>query len=479
MPNWLLFLVTLATRLPFIWVGYGVHTDGWRVVRTVATLLAGEYVTSRPPGYPLPEAILALVAAALGDTPAVVNLVTALYSAIAAVAFRACLDDARAPHAAWIALLTFCFPVLLIESTGAKEYLCALMFLLLSFRALLTDRAALGGVLLGLAAASRPTALLFGASALAWLVLFHAAAWGAALRRALAYGAAAALTAAVAFLPLFLKYGASLLGIVQTRPALLRVAYAASLGAFGLVGAAAIAALAALALWTLARRALASGTGERRQRAHLGAAAVNVAAFAAAYIAVPNEGAYLIPAIPSLVTVIALAVPPRLALAGCALAAASSLLLSAYQRDGEVIVDVAGSAVVDRIERQRLDCIARAAGAFAGAMAEDEYLIVAHRMPMVRQFTPWARRLHVIDEVDAREGDRYRLGLDSDGATTPSRERVNNIPADSRFFVLDEVAVYQPPVDGLAPRPVPIAAGCPVPRTALLRVPLDLRRREQ
>ena len=49
MPNWVLFLATLATRLPFIWVGYGVHTDGWRVVRTIAVMLAGTWVALRPP----------------------------------------------------------------------------------------------------------------------------------------------------------------------------------------------------------------------------------------------------------------------------------------------------------------------------------------------------------------------------------------------------------------------------------------------
>ena len=38
------------------------HTDVWRVVRTIAVMLAGEeYLTSRPPGYPLPEAILTAV----------------------------------------------------------------------------------------------------------------------------------------------------------------------------------------------------------------------------------------------------------------------------------------------------------------------------------------------------------------------------------------------------------------------------------
>lgn len=482
MPNWVLLLATLATRLPFIWVGYGVHTDGWRVVRTVATLLAnGEYVTSRPPGYPLPEAILAAVTAALGDAPAVVNLVSAVYSAVAAVAFRSCLDRARVPHAAWIALLTFGFPVLLIESTGAKEYLCALMFLLLSFRALLAGRTALAGVLLGLAVASRPTAMLFGASAIAWLAVVYAPGWRTTARRALTYVAAAAATAALAFLPLFLKYGTSLLGVVQTRPGLVRIVYAASLGNFGLVGTLAIAVLATLALWSLARkpRAHAAGDDERRHRAHVVAAGVNVAVFAAAYLAMPNEGAYLIPAIPSLVTLIALAVSARAALAGCALAASSSLLLSAYQREGEVIVDIAGSAVADQIERRRIACIAREAGAFAANLGDDEYLIAAHRMPMVRLSTPRARRLHVIDEVEARSGDRFRLGLDSDGITTPAHERVNQIPADARFYVIDEIQVYQKPVAGLAPQPVPIARACPAPRTALLRLPLDLRRREQ
>jgi len=142
-----------------------------------------------------------------------------------------------------------------------------------------------------------------------------------------------------------------------------------------------------------------------------------------------------------------------------------------------VILDLTGSAVADQIERERIDCIGRAAGAFAAGLGEGEYLIAAHRMPIVRYHTPPARRLHVIDEVDARDGDRFRLGLDSDGVATPASQRVSSVPAAARVFVLDEIAVYQPPVDGLAPEIVPVAARCPVPRTALLRVPLDLRRR--
>jgi hypothetical protein len=488
MSNWVLFLATFATRLPFIWIGYGVHTDGWRVIRTVAVMLAGEeYLTSRPPGYPLPEAILTAVGFIFGDGPPVMNAVSAIYSAVAAVALSSCLAHARVPHAPWIALLTLCFPVLLIESTGAKEYLCALMFMLLSFRVLLGERPVIGGILLGLAVASRPSTAAFAANALAWLLLWHAPAWATALRRAASYGASAALTTVVAFLPLFLKYGTGLLEVVPTRPALLRVAYAASLGVFGLVGTLAIAALIVVALWSLVRR-LVGGTAvasrddaadeARRRRAHLGAAAVNVAVFAAVYLAMPNEGAYLIPAIPSLVTLLALAVPPRLALAGCALVASSSLLLSAYQRDGEVILDLAGSAVADQVERERLECIGRAAGAFAAGLGDDAYLIAAHRMPIVRAHTPPAQRLHVIDEIDARDGDRFRLGLDSDGIATPTRQRVNDVRADSRLFVLDEIAVYQPQVPGVAPQVVPVAAHCPVPRTALLRIPIDLRQRE-
>ena len=71
------------------------------------------------------------------------------------------------------------------------------------------------------------------------------------------------------------------------------------------------------------------------------------------------------------------------------------------------------------------------------------------------------------------------LGLDSDGVATPASQRVPTVPAGARVFMLDEIAIYQAPVDGLAPEIVPVAARCPVPRTALLRVPLDLRRREQ
>src|SRR5262249_41748954 len=130
------------------------------------------------------------------------------------------------------------------------------MFMLLAFRALIDERAVLGGILLGLAVASRPSTIAFGASALAWLVLMHPSAsgpgaggglvpspppaWGTVLRRAVAFGVATALTTVVAFLPLFLKYGPSLLDVVATRPALVRVAYAATLGTFGLIGTIAI-----------------------------------------------------------------------------------------------------------------------------------------------------------------------------------------------------------------------------------------------
>src|SRR5262245_8733400 len=99
-----LFALVLASRLPFLDAGYGLDVDGWLVLEAGRTLATqGVYRVSRFPGYPIPEALFALV---WNDGPRVVNAIAALASACAAVLFHGILRryGARTPFLGALAL---------------------------------------------------------------------------------------------------------------------------------------------------------------------------------------------------------------------------------------------------------------------------------------------------------------------------------------------------------------------------------------
>ena len=58
----LLFLLVLATRIPFLFYGYGVEEDSWGHVLNAALMNeTGVYEISRLPGHPLYEALLVIL----------------------------------------------------------------------------------------------------------------------------------------------------------------------------------------------------------------------------------------------------------------------------------------------------------------------------------------------------------------------------------------------------------------------------------
>lgn len=306
-------------RMPFLGDGWGADPDAWRVAWAGRLIRAtGEYHAARAPGNPIPE----FAAAALAPFGAgAYNALTALCSAAAAVLFGQLLRRLGV-RAWWAGALALAFtPVVAIHSADAMDYVWALAFVLAALRLALEGRAAAAGLALGLAAGCRVTSLaLLPALSVALGALAparpglraHAALWLVAL----------AATAA-AFAPAMAQGGLSFLHGYETGyPPLRYVLKNATVDVWGIAGCAALA-LAAFAAWR------ARGGAERpaMPRGVLAAAVLGIALELALFLRLPHEAAYLIPAVPLALLLVAAAVPKRAFVAVAALLALSSFTL--------------------------------------------------------------------------------------------------------------------------------------------------------
>jgi hypothetical protein len=318
----------LVTRLPFLGPGLGADADAWRVYlagRNIA--LTGAYTASRLPGYPVIEYTTAL-GWPLGYEA--LNALTALMSAMAVAFFALTLRRLGArtwwAGAAALALV----PVMFVNSVVLMDYVWALAFMLGAVYFVATDRAALGGLFLGLAAGCRITS----AAALVPLTLMVLTRDRAEVplatrgRAAAALVGAAVVVAALLFSPVLGEYGASFLTFIDTRVTASAAweRFRSGWGDLGLValvlGAVSIPAVA------VARRG--QPAHRRPARPVLGAPlptywpvawGLGVLIYLAAYLRLPLESGYLLPMVPFVLLLAAALLDERAWLGACALLA--------------------------------------------------------------------------------------------------------------------------------------------------------------
>ncbi len=320
----------LLARLPFLFAGYGSDADAWRVAWTGRMIAAtGAYQSSRAPGNPIPE----LAAAALARFPApALNALTALFGAAAAVLFGMILR--RLGCRAWIAgALALAFtPVVAIHGSDAMDYLWALAFVLAGFVAALERRAALAGLCVGVASGCRITsiAMLVPLS----IVIGARAGDGGAVsapgrsraRAVLALWAVGLAAGAAAFAPVIATYGAGFLHDYETGyPPLLYVLKNLTVDVWGVIGCVGLALASIAALVRTARR---SGGGAIPQGSAAPlAAAVAVIVEIAIFLRLPHDAAYLIPAVPFAILLLARGLSTRGFVALCVALVLSSFAL--------------------------------------------------------------------------------------------------------------------------------------------------------
>jgi hypothetical protein len=295
---WILGCMFLATRLPFIANGYGIDSDAWRVVYQAFRMsVESHYFPSRLPGYPLFE-LLNILLLPLGWMGT--NLATATVSAIAILVFWRILHLLNANLPLLFTLGMAFTPVFWVNSVTTMDYVWALALLLVSFGSLLRGQVLFASLMLGIAVGFRPTSGVFLLPSLVYLGAYGAVALRGRLEKAFLFISVFAVAAVVAFSPVLLTYGLNVLPALSGRPALLAAGYHGTVEIFGALGFFAVALLAVYVVLTMRKppqkaRAPEQTNFSRAVRAYaLTAVAVSIALF----MLYPDEGGYLIPAVP-------------------------------------------------------------------------------------------------------------------------------------------------------------------------------------
>jgi hypothetical protein len=336
-------LAVLLTRLPWIGSGYGSDPDGYRVVIAARQIArTGIYEASRLPGYPVHEYLTAL--SAFGS-PWVSNAVTALLSVVAFVCFALIVRELGVRRYLLIALAFAMTPVIYVSSCCTMDYIPAVAGQLAATYAVLRRRPVLAGVLLGLAVGCRITAGALALPLCLWMLL--TAAPRSALRQCLAFGITLLAASVLSFVPVWRRYGADFLVFYDNGwyPPLDVVATRAMPLVWGPLGLLALLALlcAAPAYCGFTRRALA----EPRTRCALVLAVVGIALYLVAFLRLPDEAGYLVPAVPLVLLSIALLTPPW-----AADALAVALMLSSWIGWDHARPTLDGPIVEDHLVRE-------------------------------------------------------------------------------------------------------------------------------
>ena len=199
---WLPIVITMTvlTRLPFLWTGYGADADAWLVAKSASLLWnTGIYHESRLPGYPLHE-IVSAPFVGLGGAP-LSNAATLVVTLVAIVAWSK-ISHHIGQHKKLLVIAFAFAPVVWQHSAVTLDYMWSLLFIVLSLQAILNQRILLAGIVLGIAAGFRPSNL---AAIVPLLCLLY-------LRRQkiediLVFVLSAILVSVGAFIPLIMKYG--------------------------------------------------------------------------------------------------------------------------------------------------------------------------------------------------------------------------------------------------------------------------------
>jgi hypothetical protein len=286
----------LLTRLPFLGNGYGEHADNWRIALAARHISeTGVYEASRFPGYPIQEYVCSWV---WRTGPFGLNLLDALFCTAAALFFALiCIEYGMAEW--WLAGLTLAFvPVLYVNSVSSKDFPWALAFLLAAWWCAMRKKPVRTGLLLGLAMGCRITS---GAAALPLaLILIDGAGNRVAIRRILVTGLVSAGIVLAAFVPVSMRYGAEFLSFYANHafPGPLEIAARMTLQVWGLLGVIGLCVALLGSLPLLRRPGQRCGARPVISSRHVLAWGSMLVIYAIAFFCLPDEAAYLIPAIP-------------------------------------------------------------------------------------------------------------------------------------------------------------------------------------
>jgi hypothetical protein len=290
----------LASRAPLLAGGFGSDDDAWRnAVAALHSHLAGRYVPSRVPGFPVYEGLLFLLVP-LGSLAT--NALSVLAQGTATCFLWRIGRRLDLPASGWIAAAFALAPSVWVQTSQTVDYALTLALVLAAYDQLLGARWKTAGILLALAAGSRATTGLLIAPALlfAWQ---STRSW----RALFALSAGFTLVAVAVFLPALLApetggLQGHLLKHVSRHHLRAEAAPGVARGSlvflFGKAGA--LGLIASVVAGTVAGSGRCRRPAPRRGRPALIFEAPAVLIVAAAFALIPYDPAYLLPALPLL-----------------------------------------------------------------------------------------------------------------------------------------------------------------------------------
>ena len=329
----LLAVILLLSRLPFLGPGYGCDPDAWRLARAAGNIaLTGSYEASRLPGYPIQELTCSLL---WWGGPLALNGLTAILGTVGILFFALSLRALGCRDWVLAALALAFTPVVFANSTTSMDYIWTLAFILAGLYFAIVRRPLLAGLMLGLAIGCRITsgAMLIPLA----LLLVRDDDGNCSLKRVLQFALVACLVGAAAFVPAVLKYGPDFFAFYEHQyPSAFAVLKGASEDLWGAVGSLAIAAALISTLFSAGRAGTGGSIPRGSNRLYTVAWLAAVAIYFAAFLRLPHEPAYLIPAIPFVLILLGRYLNRKVFIAVCVTLIASPFVLSVGQVDDEI-----------------------------------------------------------------------------------------------------------------------------------------------
>jgi len=235
---WILGVLVLITRIPFLFDGFGHEEDSWGLVVNAWEMhTSGHYVASRFPGHPLQEYFYLLI----WNQPAwIFNLLSALFSVAAVLYFFNALRKMRIAFAFETSLMLAFVPVFYVAGTYTIDYAWSLAFIMAAFYYFTDRKFLLAGILIGMAVGCRITSGIFivPLAILLWNRM-NPTLW---VKQVVTIAIPAGLIGIAWYIPAYMQYGFAFFDYSDQfpYPPVTKILYKASLGVFGFLGIAAI-----------------------------------------------------------------------------------------------------------------------------------------------------------------------------------------------------------------------------------------------
>lgn len=224
----------LATRIPFLFDGYGHEEDSYGlVVNAWAMHHKGYYMASRFPGHPFQEYVYSFI---WNQPDWIWNSLSLFFSVIAVIAFYKALRKTGMNLAFEASLMLAFTPMFFNAGTYSIDYTWSLAFVLLSFWALVNRNFWWCGIFLGMAVGCRITSGVF---MIPWAMLLFQrmdfAQWRTWIIKILV---PFSVIGFLWYVPAMMQYGTSFFAYSDQfpYPPITKVIYKTTIGVFGILG---------------------------------------------------------------------------------------------------------------------------------------------------------------------------------------------------------------------------------------------------